>query len=116
MKHCLQVYGTSYLSTWHFLFYESYYTAVEAKELKRVYLKMYHLLKGLIPDIHMGVFLPFSYKDGKTNNAHKWMLTEANHIDFIGYHCNQNDIIDFQELGDDGFLSQRLFKGKNSEN
>ena len=60
MKHCLQVYGASYLSTWHLIFYEPYYTAVKAEELKRVYLKMYDLLKKLVPNIHVGVFFPFS--------------------------------------------------------
>lgn len=104
MKHCLQVYGASYLNKWHFLFYEPYYTAAEAIELKRVYLKMYHLLKKLVPDIHVGVFLPFSFKEEKTNDPHKWVLTEGSHIDFIGYHSNQNDIIDFQELSDDRFF------------
>ncbi|CAM3863878.1 AraC family transcriptional regulator [Cytobacillus oceanisediminis] len=104
MKHCLQVYGASYLNKWHFLFYEPYYTAAEAMELKRVYLKMYHLLKKLVPGIHVGVFLPFSFKEEKTNDPHKWLLTEGNHIDFIGYHSNQNDIIDFQELSDDRFF------------
>lgn len=38
-----------YLSTWHFLFYKPYYTAVEPKELERVYLfKLYDLLKKLV--------------------------------------------------------------------
>lgn len=37
MKHCLQFTGI-YLSTWHFHFYKLYYTAVEPKELERVYL------------------------------------------------------------------------------
>ena len=116
MKHCLQVYGASYLSTWHFLFYEPYYTAVEAKELKRVYLKMYDLLKKIVPDIHVGVFLPFSFKDEKTSDPHKWLLTEGNHIDFIGYHSNQNDIIDFQELSDDRFyLAKDYLKEKTAK-
>ena len=116
MKHCLQVYGASYLSTWHFLFYEPYYTAVEAKELKRVYLKMYDLLKKLVPDIHVGVFLPFSFKDEKTSDPHKWLLTEGDHIDFIGYHSNQNDIIDFQELSNDRFyLAKDYLKEKTAK-
>ena len=116
IKHCLQAYGASYLNKWHFLYYEPYYTAVEAKELKRVYLKMYHLLKKLVPDIHVGVFLPFSFKDEKIKDPHKWLLTEGNHIDFIGYHSNQNDIIDFQELSDDRFfLSKDYLKEKTAK-
>ncbi len=109
IKHSIQLYGSAYLSTWHILFYESYYTAVEAKELKRVYLKMYHLLKSLVPEIHVGAFFPFSYKEGETNNPHTWILTEADHIDFIGYQLNQNEIIDFQELSNERFFLAKDF-------
>lgn len=104
MKHCSQVYGASYLKKWHFLFFEPYNTAAEAIELKRVYLKMYDLLKKFVPEIRVGVFLPFSFKDEKTRDPHKWILTEGDHIDFIGFHSNQNDIIDFQELSDNRFV------------
>ncbi|ALC90561.1 beta-xylosidase [Bacillus sp. FJAT-18017] len=107
MKHCLQIYGPSFLKKWRLLFHEDYYTASEASELKRVYLRLYRLLKDLVPDIHVGVFLPFSFKDEKTSGSHKWLLTEGNHIDFIGYHSNQNDIIDFKELSDDRFFMTR---------
>jgi beta-xylosidase/AraC-like DNA-binding protein len=114
MKHCLQVYGASYLKSWHFLFYESYFTAAEALELKRVYLKMYHLLKELVPGIHVGVFLPFSFKDEKTKDPHKWMLKEGNHIDFIAFHSNQNDMIDFQELSDNRFNLTKDYVKENT--
>ncbi|MCM3124992.1 MULTISPECIES: helix-turn-helix domain-containing protein [unclassified Mesobacillus] len=114
MKHCLQVYGASYLKTWHFLFYESYFTGAEALELKRVYLKMYDLLKELVPDIHVGVFLPFSFKEEKTKEPHKWILTEGNHIDFIAYHSNQNDMIDFKELSDNRFNLTKDYVKENT--
>ena len=64
---------------------------------------MYHLLKSLVPDIHVGAFFPFSYKDEEINNPHKWILTENDHIDFIGYQSNLNEMIDFQELNNDRF-------------
>lgn len=114
MKHCLQVYGASYLKKWHFLFYESYFTGAEALELKRIYLKMYHLLKELVPDIHVGVFLPFSFKDEKTKDPHKWLLAEGDHIDFIAYHSNQNDMIDFQELSDNRFNLTKDYVKENT--
>ena len=115
MKHCLQVYGASYLSTWYLIFYEPYYSAVEAKELKRVYLIMYDLLKKLVPSIHVGVFFPFSFQDEKTSDPHKWLLTEDHHIDFIGYHSNQNDIIDFQELSNDRFYLAKDYLKEKTE-
>ena len=103
LKHCLQVYGESYLNTWNFMFYESYYTAVKTKELNRVYLKMYDLLKTLVPGMQVGVFLPFSYNEEKTSYHHTWILEEDKRIDFIGYHSNQNEVIDYTDLGDNHF-------------
>lgn len=108
MKHCFQLYGASYISNWRFLFYEPYYTAVEAKELKRVYLKMHAVLKKIVPAIQVGVFLPFSFEEEKTSNPHLWQLTSADQVDFIGYHSNQNDVVDFHELDD-----QRFFMAKD---
>ncbi|TSI11771.1 helix-turn-helix domain-containing protein [Lysinibacillus sp. BW-2-10] len=105
LRHCLQLYGASYLTSWRFLFYEPYHTAVEAKEIKRVYLKMRELLKKLIPNSQVGVFLPFSYKDEKLNKPHDWMLVDEEMIDFFGYDSNQNDMVDFQELNEDQFYS-----------
>ncbi|WP_428911666.1 helix-turn-helix domain-containing protein [Niallia sp. Krafla_26] len=116
MKHCLQVYGPSYVKKWHFLFYEPYYTAAKASELRRVYLKMYHLLKKLVHDIHVGVYLPFSFKEEKTSDPHKWILTDGDHIDFIGYHSNQNEIVDFQNWSDDRFfLTKDYLKEKTKK-
>ncbi len=103
LKHCLQVYGESYLNTWNFMFYESYYTAVKTKELNRVYLKMYDLLKTLVPGMQVGVFLPFSYNEEKTSDHHAWILEGDKRIDFIGYHSNQNEVIDYTDLGDNHF-------------
>ncbi len=80
---------------------------------------MYHMLKKIVPDIQVGVFLPFSFKDEKTSNSHKWLLTEGDSVDFIGYHSNQNDVVDFQELNDDRFfmtkdyLKEKTAKMKN---
>lgn len=115
VKHCLQLYGADYLNTWHFLFYEPYYTAVGAKDLKRVYLKMYNVLKKIVPNVQVGVFIPFSFEDEKTTEAHKSLLTEADSIDFIGYHSNQNDIVDFQELNDKRFFMTKDYLKEKTE-
>ncbi|RHW35013.1 helix-turn-helix domain-containing protein [Lysinibacillus yapensis] len=103
LKHCVQLYGSSYLSTWHFLFYEPYYTAVDARELERVYSRMHDVLKTIVPGIKVGVFLPFSFKDEGTSKPHTWILSVGDAVDFIGYQSNQNDIVDFQELNDQTF-------------
>ena len=116
LKHCLQLYGVTYLSTWHFLYYEPYNTIVAADELKRMYFKLYHLIKGIVPDIHVGMFLPFSFEKEKTGEAHMWLLKEAEFVDFIGYHSNQNDVVDFKELNDDRFfLTKDYLKEKTSK-
>lgn len=116
LKHCLQLYGASYLNTWHFLYYEPYNTLVAAEELKRVYFKLYHLIKGIVPDIHVGMFLPFSFEKEKTSEAHIWLLKEAAFVDFIGYHSNQNDVVDFKELNDDRFfLTKDYLKEKTAK-
>ncbi|WP_235749601.1 helix-turn-helix domain-containing protein [Neobacillus bataviensis] len=103
LHHCLQVYGERYLSKWHFMFYEPYFTAVESNSLQQVYLKLYRLLKQHVPGIQVGVFLPFSFYDEKIPKEHIWQVKEGDHIDFIGYHANQNEVIDFTEMGDDRF-------------
>ncbi|OBW59477.1 beta-xylosidase [Solibacillus silvestris] len=115
LKHCLQLYGGSYLSAWHFLFYEPYNTIVAADELKRVYFRLYHLIKGIVPDIHVGMFLPFSFEKEKTSEAHIWLLKEAEFVDFIGYHSNQNDVVDFKELNDDRFFLTKDYLKEKTE-
>ncbi|MED1472515.1 helix-turn-helix domain-containing protein [Bacillus salipaludis] len=100
LNHCLQVYGESYLNSWHFMFYEPYFTAIESKDLRRVYLKLYNLLKQFVPGIRVGVFLPYSFHKEKIPKEHEWQLEEGERFDFIGYQANQNEVIDFTELGE----------------
>ncbi|WP_093271730.1 helix-turn-helix domain-containing protein [Psychrobacillus sp. OK032] len=104
LRHCLQVYGECYVSKWHVLFYESYVTVVDQKELRRVYTKMYNIIKKVVPGIHIGVFLPFSYEEERTSERHEWILQEDERIDFIGFHANQNEVIDFEDTSNDRFL------------
>ncbi|QCJ42684.1 helix-turn-helix domain-containing protein [Bacillus sp. S3] len=103
LKHCLQVYGEKFLNSWHFIYYEPYFTAVEAKNLHQIYLKLHRLLKQLVPDVKVGVFLPFSFHDENIPKEHEWLLGEGDRFDFIGFHANQNEVIDFTDMGDDRF-------------
>ncbi|MGJ9459902.1 helix-turn-helix domain-containing protein [Oceanobacillus sp. CF4.6] len=116
MKHCMNVYGTSYLEKWHFMFYEPSQSAVSGSELQRVYLKLYEALKSLVPAIRVGSFLPFSFKEEKTTKNHTWLVEGNVQLDFIGYEANQNEIIDFTELGDDRFsLAEGYIKEKTDK-
>ena len=67
IRHCLQRYGESFVKQWHVMFYEPYYTAVDAKELKRTYVKLHQVLKTMVPSIKVGVYMPFSFRKEKTS-------------------------------------------------
>lgn len=103
ISHCLQLYGESFLNEWHVMYYEPYYTGVEAKELQRIYLRLHKLLKTMIPSIHVGVYMPFSFQKEKTSDNHAWQLECDTSIDFIGYNANQNEVIDFKEMASNKF-------------
>ncbi|MFS0656460.1 helix-turn-helix domain-containing protein [Bacillus sp. 179-C3.3 HS] len=116
IRHCLQLYGESFVKQWHVMFYEPYYTGVEAQELQRVYLKLYQVLKSMIPSIHVGVYMPFSFQKERTSQHHEWQLEHGESIDFIGYNANQNEIIDFKEMADTNFdLAKDYIKEKTNK-
>jgi beta-xylosidase/AraC-like DNA-binding protein len=116
IRHCLQLYGESFINQWHVMFYEPYYTGVEAKELQRVYLKLHEGLKAVIPSIHVGVYMPFSFYKEKTSKNHAWQLDCGVSIDFIGYNANQNEVIDFKEMADTKFdLAKDYIKEKTNK-
>ncbi|NYE03294.1 beta-xylosidase/AraC-like DNA-binding protein [Bacillus niacini] len=116
IKHCLQVYGESFVKQWHVMFYEPYYTGVEAKELQRVYLKLHNVWKTMIPSIRVGVYMPFSFGKEKTSEHHAWQLANGVSIDFIGYNANQNEVIDFKETADTKFdLARDYIKEKTDK-
>lgn len=104
LKHCLLAYGESYMNKWHILFYESYYSAVEGKELCRVYKKLYKTLKTVVPGIQVGLYIPFSMEKETTSDHHKTMISKIDNIDFFGYQANQNQAIDFAQSRNDRFL------------
>ncbi|WP_088008857.1 helix-turn-helix transcriptional regulator [Indiicoccus explosivorum] len=60
LKHCLNVYGETFLASWHFMFYEPSATAVSGSEMKRVYLKLHDMLKHFMPSARVGTSPPFS--------------------------------------------------------
>ncbi|MGJ7921781.1 helix-turn-helix domain-containing protein [Neobacillus sp. LXY-4] len=107
IRHCLQLYGESFVKQWHVMFYEPYYTGVDVKELQRVYLKLHKALKTMIPSIQVGVYMPFSFHNEKTSDHHEWQLENETSIDFIGYNANQNEVIDFKEIADNKFYLAR---------
>ncbi|RLL41315.1 helix-turn-helix domain-containing protein [Oceanobacillus piezotolerans] len=117
IKHCLNVYGIPFVEKWYVMFYESS-TTVSGSELERIYTKLYQSLKKRVPSIKVGAFLPFSFKDGKTDKNHTWLVEKNLPIDFFGYEANQNEIIDFEELGDDrisiaeGYIKEKTVKVK----
>lgn len=103
IRHCLQLYGETFMKQWHVMFYDPYYTGVEARELERVYLKLHNVLKSVIPSIQIGVYMPFSFREERTSDHHVWQLKHGESIDFIGYDANQNEVIDFKEMADTKF-------------
>ncbi|MBB6445457.1 helix-turn-helix domain-containing protein [Bacillus benzoevorans] len=116
MKHCLQLYGESFIGEWHVMFYESYSTGAQAKELQRVYLKLYNVLKSMIPSIQVGVYMPFSFRREKTSDNHVWQLKQGESIDFIGFYANQNEVVDFTEMANSQFdLAKDYIKEKTAK-
>ncbi|WP_218964338.1 helix-turn-helix domain-containing protein [Bacillus sp. AFS031507] len=116
IRHCLQLYGELFIKQWHVMFYEPYYTGVEAKELQRVYIKLHEVLKTIIPSIQVGVYMPFSFRKEKTSDNHAWQLDYGVSIDFIGYNANQNEVIDFKEMADTKFdLAKDYIKEKTDK-
>ncbi len=103
LKHCLNVYERSFIESWNFMFYEPYVTAVDKIEMQRIYQRLYRILKSRVPSVQVGLFLPFSFKEERTNKHHQWMIENDVPVDFIGYEANQNEVIDFEELGDERF-------------
>ncbi|WP_156288878.1 helix-turn-helix domain-containing protein [Oceanobacillus salinisoli] len=103
LKHCLNIYGRSYLNTWKFMFYESPRTVVSMNEMSRVYLKLNQKIKDLIPNINVGVFLPFSSRKERTGKKHEWVMEKNIPVDFFGYETNQNEVVDFENLDDERF-------------
>lgn len=103
LKHCLNVHGKNALKSWSFIFFEPYATVVSENEMQRVYLRLYRMLKEIVPSFSVGFFLPFSFKEERTSHHHQWMLNKEVPTDFIGIEANQNEVVNFEDLGDERF-------------
>lgn len=115
LRHCLQIYGESYMKSWKIMFYESFCTGVDEAELQRVYIKLNQFIKQKVPSIQFGVFMATSYNEENINEHHSWQFKCGEYIDFIGYDANQNEVIDFEEMVDARFdLAKDYIKEKTN--
>jgi beta-xylosidase/AraC-like DNA-binding protein len=114
LKHCLQVFGEKYVSSWYFM-YSTNDKALDSKQLQRCYLSLHKLLKTIVPSIQVGILLPFSFQTGTTNDEHKWILHQEEQIDFIAFQANPNEIVDFKEIIDNNYLLAKDFIRKKTE-
>ena len=106
LRHAIQVYGLSYVAQWKVFFYEPYGSGATPSEVSRIYHKLYDIWKYYSPETEVGMYLPFSDREG-VSPSHAWVLADKDHLDFIAYDSNQNDQIDFGELSNDRFLKTK---------
>ena len=115
LKHCLQMFGKNYVGTWQFLFFATDDVIELSEPLQNFYLKLRKLLKTIEPSIEVGVFLPFSFQTGTTNERHKWILQQSKKIDFIAFQASPNEIIDFKGLVDQNYVWAKDFIKEKTE-
>ena len=72
-------------------------------------------MKTIDPSIEVGVFLPFSFQTGTTNERHKWVLQQSEKIDFIAFQASPNEIIDFKGLVDQNYVWAKDFIKEKTE-
>ncbi|EUJ29718.1 amino-terminal domain-containing protein [Listeria floridensis FSL S10-1187] len=96
IRHSIQVFGRAFVSSWAFMYYESEQTLVSAHELKRLFLRLKACFKEIEPKIKLSTFVPFSER-GAVPSAHQWIFEAKSDIDFLTYHANPNEIIDFSK-------------------
>lgn len=72
-------------------------TYADKEELKKLYLKIYHIIKSRFPAIQVGNFVPFSLSKNEVPERHMWFLDVADKIDFVAYNANQNEAVDFSK-------------------
>ncbi|EIA20793.1 helix-turn-helix domain-containing protein [Listeria fleischmannii] len=104
LRHSVQVFGREFVSKWHFMFFNPKYTSAEKSELKRLYKKLYQLIKSLLPAIQIGNFVPFSLSKNAVPMRHTWFLDVPEQIDFVAYNANQNEAVDFSKEDAASFL------------
>ncbi|MBC1356663.1 helix-turn-helix domain-containing protein [Listeria booriae] len=104
MQHMIQVYGSPYVKTWYFMYYEPYNTVASRKELQRVYLKLREVIKSFHASIQVGSYLPFSERRETPLANHEWVLKNRDAVDFIGFNANQNEAVDFTKSAQKDFI------------
>jgi beta-xylosidase/AraC-like DNA-binding protein len=114
LRHCLQVLGEKYVSSWFFV-YSTNDKTLDSKQLQRFYLTLNNLLKTIVPSIQVGVLLPFSNQTGTTDDQHRWILGQEEQIDFIAFQASANEIVDFKDIIDDNYQLAKDFIRKKTE-
>ncbi|EUJ47953.1 helix-turn-helix domain-containing protein [Paenilisteria rocourtiae] len=104
LRHTIHVFGRHFVSRWYFMYFEPHRTAVPKKELRRVYLKLYSLLKQFDSRIQVGSYFPFSERREAPLSNHEWIKDTADRIDFVGFNANQNEAVDFSKSSNEEFL------------
>ncbi|WP_026568088.1 helix-turn-helix domain-containing protein [Bacillus sp. UNC41MFS5] len=115
-KHCVTVFGYSYVESWCIMINDALDFHPNQKELELFYFKIHGLLKSMMPNLRLGVFLPFSFKQAAINSHYHWVLHQSEYLDFIAFQANTHEIIDYQELNDTSFdLAKDFIKEKTEK-
>jgi len=115
-KHCVTLFGNSYVESWCIMITDAADHHRNQKELETFYIKIYGLLKSIIPNLRIGVLLPFSYNQGVIDRHDQWVLQQSEYVDFIAFQANTHEIIDYQKLDDTNFdLAKDFIKEKTEK-
>ncbi|MHC0038734.1 helix-turn-helix domain-containing protein [Pseudoneobacillus sp. C159] len=107
IRHCVQMFSEQYVGSWYFL-YVANENVLDSKQSQQFYVALYKLLKTIVPSIKIGVFLPFSFQTGTTNEGHKWTLSQQE-IDFFAFQASPNEIVDYKYNIDENYLLAKDF-------
>lgn len=109
MKHALHIFGRSFIEKWQILFQGTDNEVISRDELKRLYLRLWDLLKKRTPHISIGYYVSFDERKDDILMNQYWMLEEKSKIDFISYDADQNDLIDFDKISDKDFMKSQNY-------
>jgi beta-xylosidase/AraC-like DNA-binding protein len=113
VRHCVQMFSEDYVGSWHVL-YITDEAALDSRQSQRFYLRLYQLLKEIVPSIQVGVYLPFSYQTETTNDVHKWILHQQEQLDFIAFQASPNEIVHYKYDLDENYLRAKDFIRKKT--
>ena len=116
IKHCVILFGYNYVESWCIMITDVFDKTSNNKEFETFYLKIYKMLKSNIPNLRIGLFLPFSFKSSTINSQYNWVLHQSDRIDFIAFQANTHEVVDYKELGDTNFdLAKNFIKEKTEK-